>query len=270
MKKENVAVKWLLIIISVIFLVIMLGLPLVVVVVESLKKGVDAYFSAITNNYTIKALSLTLIATIVATVLNTIFGVFAAWAITKHEFKNKNLLNTLIDLPFAISPIIAGLIFILTFGRSSFLEPLLKLVNINVVFAVPGIVFATIFVTFPFITREIVPLMNSQGKDEEEAAAMMGAGGFTIFRKVTFPNIKWGLLYGIVLCVARAMGEFGAVSVVSGHIRGKTNTLPLQVEILYNEYQFSAAFAVASLLVIMAVIILIIRNFIEYKSKREA
>ncbi|MGM9979342.1 MAG: sulfate ABC transporter permease subunit CysW [Clostridium sp.] len=267
---KNKLSKWILILISVLFLVLMLIFPLIVIIAEALKKGWDAYLAAITDTYTLEALKLTLIATIIATLLNTIFGLFASWAITKFNFKGKNILTALIDLPFAISPVIAGLIFVLTFGRGSFLEDFLANNNIKIVFAIPGIVLATIFVTFPFIVRELIPLMNSQGKDEEEAAAIMGASGFTIFRKVTLPNIKWALLYGIILCSARAMGEFGAVSVVSGHIRGKTNTLPLHVEILYNEYQFSAAFAVASILVIIAIIILILRNIVEWKGKKEA
>ena len=267
---KNKLSKWILILISVLFLVLMLIFPLIVIIAEALKKGWDAYLAAITDTYTLEALKLTLIATIIATLLNTIFGLFASWAITKFNFKGKNILTALIDLPFAISPVIAGLIFILTFGRGSFLENFLSNNNIKIVFAVPGIILATVFVTFPFIVRELIPLMNSQGKDEEEAAAIMGASGFTIFRKVTLPNIKWALLYGIILCSARAMGEFGAVSVVSGHIRGKTNTLPLHVEILYNEYQFSAAFAVASILVIIAIIILILRNIVEWKGKKEA
>lgn len=267
---KNKLSKWILILISVLFLVLMLIFPLIVIIAEALKKGWDAYLAAITDTYTLEALKLTLIATIIATLLNTIFGLFASWAITKFNFKGKNILTALIDLPFAISPVIAGLIFVLTFGRGSFLEDFLSNNNIKIVFAIPGIVLATIFVTFPFIVRELIPLMNSQGKDEEEAAAIMGASGFTIFRKITLPNIKWALLYGIILCSARAMGEFGAVSVVSGHIRGKTNTLPLHVEILYNEYQFSAAFAVASILVIIAIIILILRNIVEWKGKKEA
>lgn len=266
MKKK--LVKWTLIGISTLFLVLMLIFPLVLIITEALKKGMDAYLMAVTDEYTIDAFKLTVLATFIATVCNTLFGLFAAWLITKFKFKGKNILTTLIDLPFSISPIIAGLVFILTFGRGSLLEEFLSSNDIKIVFAIPGIVLATIFVTFPFIVREIVPLMNSQGTDEEEAAAMMGASGFTIFRKVTLPNIKWALLYGVILCVARAMGEFGAVSVVSGHIRGKTNTLPLHVEILYNEYQFSAAFSVASILVIVAVIILILRNIIEWKGKK--
>lgn len=259
----------LLIAISLIFLTLTLGLPLVVVIKEALGNGINAYFSAITSSDAVSAVNLTLIATIVATIFNTAFGIFAAWAITKFSFKGKNILTTLVDLPFAISPIIAGLVFVLTFGRGSFFEGILAQSGIKIVYAVPGIVLATMFVTFPFVTREIIPLMNAQGKDEEEAAATMGASGFKIFRKVTLPNIKWGLIYGIILCIARAMGEFGAVSVVSGHIKGKTNTLPLHIEILYNEYQYNAAFAVASLLVIMAVIVLILRNIVEWKSKKE-
>lgn len=260
----------LLITISLIFLTLTLGLPLVVVIKEALGNGISAYFSAIASSDAVSAVNLTLLATIVATIFNTAFGIFAAWAITKFSFKGKNILTTLVDLPFAISPIIAGLVFVLTFGRGSFFEGILAQANIKIVYAVPGIVLATMFVTFPFVTREIIPLMNAQGKDEEEAAATMGASGFTIFRKVTLPNIKWGLIYGIILCIARAMGEFGAVSVVSGHIKGKTNTLPLHIEILYNEYQYNAAFAVASLLVIMAIIVLILRNIVEWKSKKEA
>ncbi|MBE6050117.1 MAG: sulfate ABC transporter permease subunit CysW [Clostridium sp.] len=266
---KNKLEKWILISISVVFLFIMLVIPLAVVITGALKNGVDVYIASITEKYTLKAVKLTLIATVLATILNTIFGVAAAWFITKFKFKHKNFLNTLIDLPFSISPIIAGLAFVLCFGRGGIFEGVINFFDIDIMFAVPAIVLATIFVTFPFISREIIPLMNSQGTDEEEAAAIMGANGFTIFSKVTLPNIKWGLLYGIVLCIARAMGEFGAVSVVSGHIRGKTNTLPLHVEILYNEYEYGSAFAVASILVIFAVIILIIRNVLEIKSKKE-
>lgn len=265
---ESKFVKWALIITGVIFLIVMLGFPLIVVLVESLRNGVKAYTAAITDQYALKAIKLTVVATVIATVFNTVFGVLAAWAITKFKFKGKNILITLIDLPFAISPIIAGLVFVLTFGRGGLFEPLLAASEVKIIFAVPGIILATLFVTFPFVVRELIPLMSAQGTDEEEAAAMMGAGWFKIFTKVTLPNIKWALMYGMILATARAMGEFGAVSVVSGRIRGKTNTIPLQVEILYNEYQFSAAFAVASLLVIMAIIILILRNIIEWKSKK--
>lgn len=269
-RSENKFLKYGLIGVSALFLVLMLIIPLISIISEALAKGFSSYAKAVTDGYTLKAMNLTLIATLIATVMNTIFGICVAWAITKFKFKGKNLLGTLIDLPFAISPVIAGLIFVLTFGKGSFLENILVENNIKIVFAVPGIILATIFVTFPFVAREIIPLMNAQGTDEEEAAAMMGAGGFNIFRKITLPNIKWGLIYGVILCAARAMGEFGAVSVVSGHIRGKTNTLPLHIEILYNEYQFSAAFAVASILVIIAIIVLILRNIVEWKSKKGA
>lgn len=269
-EKQNKLVRILLIFIGIAFLAIMLIMTLITIIAGALSDGIDAYFAAISETYTLKALNLTMIATLIAVILNTIFGVAAAWAVTKFDFRFKNTFTTIMDLPFSISPVIAGLIFILTFGRGTFLGNILKSYGLKVVFAVPVIVLATLFVTFPFVAREIIPLMESQGSDEEEAAAMMGAGGFTIFRKITLPNIKWGLIYGIILCAARAMGEFGAVSVVSGHIRGKTNTLPLHVEILYNEYQFSAAFAVASILMILAVVILIIRNLIEWKSKKGA
>lgn len=268
-ERENKFVKYGLITISVIFLIVMLIIPLVSIISEALSKGLNSYYKAVSDGYTLKAMNLTFTATIAATVLNTLFGICVAWTITKFNFKGKNLLGALIDLPFAISPVIAGLIFVLTFGRGGLLEGGINAANIKIVFAIPGIILATIFVTFPFVAREIIPLMSAQGTDEEEAAAMMGASGFQIFRKITLPNIKWGLIYGIILCAARAMGEFGAVSVVSGHIRGKTNTLPLQVEILYNEYQFAAAFAVASILVIIAIIVLILRNIVEWKSKKE-
>jgi sulfate transport system permease protein len=268
-KRENKVVKYGLIAISVLFLTLMLVIPLITIISQALSKGFNVYIKAVSEGYTFKAMNLTFIATIVATILNTIFGICVAWTITKFKFKGKNLLGALIDLPFAISPVIAGLVFVLTFGRGGLLEGAINTIDMKVVFAVPGIILATIFVTFPFVAREIIPLMNAQGTDEEEAAAMMGASGFQIFRKVTLPNIKWGLIYGVILCAARAMGEFGAVSVVSGHIRGKTNTLPLHVEILYNEYQFAAAFAVASILVIIAIIVLILRNIVEWKSKKE-
>lgn len=268
-QRENKVVKYGLIAISVLFLTLMLIIPLITIISEALSKGFNAYIKAVSEGYTFKAMNLTFIATIVATILNTIFGICVAWTITKFKFKGKNFLGALIDLPFAISPVIAGLIFVLTYGRGGLLEGIINQIDIKIVFAVPGIILATIFVTFPFVAREIIPLMNAQGTEEEEAAAMMGASGFQIFRKVTLPNIKWGLIYGIILCAARAMGEFGAVSVVSGHIRGKTNTLPLHVEILYNEYQFAAAFAVASILVIIAIIVLILRNIVEWKSKKE-
>lgn len=268
-KKENKVVKYSLILLSVLFLILMLIIPLISIISEALDKGFNAYVKAVSEGYTMKAMNLTLVTTVIATVMNTIFGICIAWTLTKFKFKGKNLLGALVDLPFAISPVIAGLIFVLTFGRGSIFEGILKQTDIKIIFATPGIILATLFVTFPFVAREIIPLMSAQGTDEEEAAAMMGASGFDIFRKITLPNIKWGLIYGVILCTARAMGEFGAVSVVSGHIRGKTNTLPLHIEILYNEYQFAAAFGVASILVIIAIIILILRNIVEWKSKRE-
>lgn len=263
-KKQNPFVKWLLIGISVFFLFVMLILPLISVIYNSLYKGLKFYWDTVSDPYTIKALLLTLRATLWALVINTIFGLFAAWTITKFNFKGKKILTTLIDLPVTVSPIIAGLIFILIFGRQSPIYPLLMKMHLKVVFAVPGIILATVFVTFPFVSRELIPVLNTQGSDEEEAAALMGANFFTIFTKITFPHIKWPFLYGVVLCTARAMGEFGAVSVFSGHIRGKTNTLPLHVEILFNEFHYYDAFAVSSILVMMAIIVLIIRSVVEH------
>lgn len=273
MHKDTVGskiVKWLLIGISVLFVFLMLVLPLITVIAEALRSGWETYLEAITDKYTVKAIQLTLFATICAVIFNTIFGLFAAWTLTKFRFKGKKLLTTLIDVPVTVSPIIAGLIFVLTFGRQSLLYPVLQEMDIQVVFAVPGIVLATVFVTFPFISRELIPVLEAQGTDEEEAAALMGANGWTIFTKVTFPHIKWAFLYGVVLCTARAMGEFGAVSVLSGHLRGKTNTLPLHVEILFNEFRYVPAFAVSSILVMMAVIILIVRSVVEYIGKRNS
>ena len=268
-KTTNIT-KTVLLTISIIFIFVMLIVPIFVVISYCFKNGFEAYKKAVLDEYTIKALQLTLLATIVSVFINTIFGVFAAWTITKFNFKGKNLLTTLIDIPFAISPVIGGLIFVLAFGRIGWAYEFIQSINLKIVLAIPGIILATIFVTFPFISREIIPVLNAQGKEEEEAAALMGASGFKIFRKVTFPHIKWALLYGIILCTARAMGEFGAVSVVSGHLRGKTNTLPLHVEILYNEFKLVDAFAVSSILVILAIIILIIRNIVEYKGKRDS
>ena len=269
-KTSEKITKWLLVGISVLFLAVMLLLPLITVITEALRSGWKVYAAAVTDKYTIKALLLTVKATIFAVVFNTVFGVFAAWALTKFQFRGKKLLTTLIDLPVTISPVIAGLIFLLIFGRQSPVYFFFMKLGIKVVFSVPGIIIATVFVTFPFISRELIPVLEAEGSDEEEAAALMGAGGWTIFWKITFPHIKWALLYGVVLCTARAMGEFGAVSVLSGHLRGKTNTLPLHVEILFNEFQYVPAFAVSSLLVIMAVIILVARSLIEYKGKKEA
>ena len=273
MHKETVGskiVKWLLIGISVLFAFLMLVLPLITVITEALSSGWKMYIEAVTDKYTVKAIQLTLLATVCAVVFNTVFGLFTAWTLTKFRFRGKKLLTTLIDVPVTVSPIIAGLIFVLTFGRQSPIYPLLESLDIKVVFAVPGIILATVFVTFPFISRELIPVLEAQGTDEEEAAALMGANGRTIFTKVTFPHIKWAFLYGVVLCTARAMGEFGAVSVLSGHLRGKTNTLPLHVEILFNEFQYVPAFAVSSILVIMAVIILIVRSVVEYIGKRNS
>ncbi|WP_286944928.1 sulfate ABC transporter permease subunit CysW [Acetobacterium sp. UBA5834] len=265
---DTKGVKVLLISLGIIFIFIMLVIPMIAVITYAFQDGLKAYQEAIFDPYTIKALQLTLLATVTAVAINTVFGLFAAWTITKFKFRGKHLLTTLIDIPFAISPVIAGLVLILTFGKIGWAYDFLNAHNIKIVFAVPGIILATVFVTFPFISRELIPVLSAQGTDEEEAAALMGAGGFNIFRKVTLPHIKWALLYGIVLCTARAMGEFGAVSVISGHLRGKTNTLPLHVEILYNDFQLTSAFAVASILVILAVIILILRNLIEYKAKK--
>ena len=268
-EKKQLMVKILLISISVLFLGIMLILPLFVVITEALRKGWAFYIEAVTDQYTVKALILTLQATATAVVFNTIFGLCAAWALTRFHYRGKKILTTLIDIPVTVSPIIAGLIYILVFGKQSFLYPYLQQAGIKIVFAVPGIILATIFVTFPFVSRELIPVLESVGTDEEEAAALMGAKGFTIFSKITFPHIKWAFLYGVVLCTARAMGEFGAVSVLSGHLRGKTNTLPLHVEILFNEFQYVPAFAVSSILVILAMILLVIRSIVEYRGKKE-
>ena len=265
--REPIWLKRTLIICAAIFLFVMRIMPLILVAKEALARGVDFYFKALTDEFALKALYLTVEATILAVALNTIFGLASAWLLTKFDFRGKTFLGSLIDLPFAISPVIAGLFFIMLFGRMSPLYPILQEYDVAIVFAVPGIILATVFVTFPFITRELVPVMESQGRSEEEAAATFGASGWTIFRLVTLPNIKWALGYGIILCSARAMGEFGAVSVVSGHIRGKTNTLPLHIEILYNEYNFTAAFAVASVLVMLAILVLILRNVVEHYSK---
>lgn len=261
------AVKCGLIAVSVIFLVIMLVLPLLVVLINALKEGWDAYRAYILDEYTVKAFWLTMIAMAAAVAVNTAFGIIASYLLSKFCFWGRGILAALIDIPLSISPVIAGLIFILTFGNIGWMGDFLKGCGIKIVFAVPGVILATIFVTFPFVFRELFPVMNAQGREEEEAAALMGAGGFTIFRKITFPHIKWALMYGVILCAARAMGEFGAVSVISGHLRGKTNTLPLHVEILYNEFHTTAAFAVSSILVMMAVVILIARNLVEWKRR---
>lgn len=267
-RNDSGVIKWLIICVCAFFLVVFLILPLVYVIVTALREGVQAYTAAITDPYAVKAVLLTIEATAIAVVVNTIFGIFAAWTITKFRFRGKKIISTLIDLPLTISPIIAGLIYVLTFGRQSILYPFLHSRGIDIIFAVPGIVLATVFVTFPFISRELIPVLTAQGTDEEEAAALMGAGGFRIFAEITFPHIKWALLYGIVLCTARSMGEFGAVSVLSGHLRGKTNTMPLYIELLYQGYDFTGAFAMSSILVVMAIFILILRNILEYKGKK--
>jgi sulfate transport system permease protein len=267
-RKNSGFLKWFLIILSAVFLCVMLILPLVYIMVTAFREGIGPYIAAITDTYALKAVKLTLQATAWAVVLNTIFGICAAWCISKYSFRGKKVISTLINLPVTVSPIIAGLIFVLLYGRQSSLYPFLHSHGMDIIFAVPGIIMATIFVTFPFISQELIPVLTAQGTDEEEAAALMGAGGFTIFRKVTFPHIKWALLYGIVLCTARAMGEFGAVSILSGHLRGKTNTLPLYIELLYQGYDFTGAFAVSSLLVAMALIILVLRSVLEYKGNK--
>lgn len=253
--------------VALIFLTLFLFVPLISVFYEALKKGTDVYLAAITEPDAVDAIKLTLIAAAIAVPLNLIFGLAAAWAIAKFEFCGKNLLITLIDLPFSVSPVVSGLIYVLIFGLQGWLGPWLAENDIKIIFAVPGIVLATIFVTVPFIARELIPLMQAQGTEEEEAAVVLGANGWQTFFRITLPNVKWGLLYGTILCNARAMGEFGAVSVVSGHIRGSTNTLPLHVEILYNEYNFAAAFAVASLLALLALVTLALKTFVESKNR---
>jgi len=249
------------------FLTLFLLLPLALVFTEALRRGADAYFGALAEPDARAAMRLTLTAALIAVPLNTLFGVCAAWCIGKFEFRGRSLLITLIDLPFAVSPVVSGLIYVLVFGLQGWLGPWLQAHDIEVIFAVPGIVLATMFVTFPFVARELIPLMQSQGTDEEQAALSLGAGGLRTFFSVTLPNVKWALLYGVILCNARAMGEFGAVSVVSGHIRGMTNTLPLHVEILYNEYNFTAAFAVASVLTLLALVTLAAKSIVEWHGR---
>lgn len=277
-KHSEKIVKWILIGISVIFFLLMLVLPLFEVIYRALKDGWELYSSALTAENTISALKVTLIATIFALIVNTFFGIIASWLITKFDFRGKNVLATLIDIPFSISPVIAGLAYIMTFGRSGWATPFIEWFNetfgtdIALVFSVPAVVLATIFVTFPFISREIIPILNAEGRDEEVAASMMGASGFTIFKKITFPHIKWGLLYGMILCAARAFGEFGAVYAVS-KARGKTFTLPLEIDALYmagSSDSITQAFAVSSLLVGMAILVLILKNIVEYRGKRKA
>lgn len=263
---EPLMIRLILITLSLLFLGVFLVLPLVSIFITAFQKGWETYVASITHPDALAAIKLTLLVTLIVVPLNTIFGIAAAWCITKFSFKGKNLLITLIDLPFAISPVIAGLTFILLFGAQGLFGEWLMANDIKIVFALPGIVLATLFVTLPFVARELIPLMQTQGITDEEASISLGASGFKTFLYVTLPNIKWGLLYGLILCNARAIGEFGAVSVVSGHIRGMTNTMPLHIEILYNEYQFSAAFAVASLMSILAIVTIIAKNIIEWKS----
>lgn len=277
MDKKNNIIKYVLIAVSILFVGIMLVLPLIAIIVNSLQRGWVFYIRSLTDKYVLSALKITVIATISALIINTFFGMAAAWLLTKFSFRGKHILATLIDIPFSISPVIAGLAFIMTFGRMGWAAPYIEHLNkffvldIKIVFAIPGVILATVFVTFPFISREIVPILNAQGKDEEEAAALMGADGFTIFRKITLPQIKWGLLYGIILCTARALGEFGAVNALS-KARGKTFTLPLEIDALYlsgSSESIVSAFAVSSLLVIISIFILIIKNIIEHKSKNK-
>jgi sulfate transport system permease protein len=263
-------VKYTVLAIGLTYFVVFLLLPLIVVFVEALQKGWQAYFGALVEPDAAAAIKLTLLAAALAVPLNLVFGVAAAWAIAKFDFPGKQFLISLIDLPFSVSPVVAGLIYVLVFGAQGWLGPWLSEHDIKIIFAVPGIVLATVFVTFPFVARELIPLMQSQGREEEEAAITLGASGLQTFWRITLPNIKWALLYGVILCNARAMGEFGAVSVVSGHIRGETNTMPLHVEILYNEYQFAAAFAVASLLALLALVTLAIKTYIEWRAARAA
>ncbi|ALK98595.1 sulfate/thiosulfate transporter permease subunit [Massilia sp. WF1] len=258
-------VRYALIAVALLFLTLFLFVPLVAVFAEALKNGWATYKESIVDADALAAIKLTLIAALISVPLNLVFGVAAAWAIAKFDFRGKSLLLTLIDLPFSVSPVIAGLMYVLMFGSQGWFGPWLMDHDVKILFAVPGIVLATVFITFPFVARELIPLMQAQGSEEEEAALVLGASGWATFRRVTLPNIKWGLLYGVILCNARAMGEFGAVSVVSGHIRGETNTMPLQVEILYNEYNFTAAFAIASLLALLALVTLAVKSFIEWR-----
>ncbi len=266
---ESALVRWILIAIALLFLVLFLFVPLAVAFSSALAKGVGAYFASFREPDALAAIRLTLLAAGIAVPLNLVFGVCAAWSIAKFEFVGKSLLITLIDLPFSVSPVVSGLIYVLLFGLQGLLGPWLAAHDIKIIFAVPGIVLATIFVTFPFVARELIPLIQAQGSEEEEAALTLGASGWQTFLRVTLPNVKWGLLYGVILCNARAMGEFGAVSVVSGHIRGLTNTMPLHIEILYNEYQFVSAFAVASLLALLALVTLVAKSAVEWKAKQQ-
>ena len=268
--REPFWLKALLILISLAFIGVLVALPLAAVFVEAFRQGMDAYVDALSHPHALAAIKLTLLVAAIAVPCNLVFGLAASWAIAKFNFAGKRLLITFIDLPFSVSPVISGVIYVLLFGAGSALGKWLSENDIQIIFAVPGLVIATIFVTFPFVARELIPLMEEQGSEEEEAAIMLGASGFKTFLSVTLPNIKWGLLYGVLLCNARAMGEFGAVSVVSGHIKGQTNTLPLHVEILYNEYNFAAAFAAASVLALLALFTLLLKTLIEFKFSHSA
>lgn len=278
LNKRKKITKYILITLSILFVLIMLVLPLFSIIYSSLKEGFDVYIKSISTKYVWSALSVTLIATVIAVIINTFFGLCAAWVLTKFSFKGKQVLATLIDIPFSISPVIVGLAFLMTFGRLGWFYPVIRWLNellgtnIRIAFAIPGVVLATVFVTFPFVSREIIPVLNAQGKDEEEAAALMGAGGLKIFFKITFPHIKWALIYGIILCTSRALGEFGAVNALS-KTRGETFTLPLEIDALYmsgTESSITAAFSVSSILVIIAVIVLVLRNIFEYRAKKKA
>jgi len=266
---EPALVRWILTGVAVVFLTLFIFVPLAIVFSQALAKGMGVYWASLQTPDAMAAIRLTLLAAVIAVPLNVVFGVAAAWAIGKFDFFGKSLLITLIDLPFSVSPVVSGLIYVLLFGLQGVLGPWLARHDLQIIFAVPGIVLATIFVTFPFVARELIPLLQAQGQEEEEAAIALGASGWQTFFRVSLPNIKWGLLYGVILCNARAMGEFGAVSVVSGHIRGRTNTMPLHVEILYNEYQFAAAFAVASLLALLALVTLVAKTLVEWKARRQ-
>ncbi|WP_376752499.1 sulfate ABC transporter permease subunit CysW [Rummeliibacillus suwonensis] len=267
-KKEVNWTKYILISLMFLYLVVFLLIPLVFIFVKAFEKGAEVYFAAITEPDALSAIKLTILVAIISVPLNVVFGIAAAWLITKFQFKGKQILLSLIELPFAVSPVIAGLVLVLFFGPRGVLGPFLDEFGLKIIFSVPGIIIATMFVTLPFVARELIPVMQAQGKTEEEAAISLGANGWQMFLRVTLPSIKWGLLYGMILCNARAIGEFGAVSVVSGHIRGETNTMPLHVEILYNEYQFSAAFAVASLMSLLALVTLLIKTWIEWRTEK--
>jgi sulfate/thiosulfate transport system permease protein len=268
-RADPAPMRWTVIGIAIAFLTLFVVVPLGNVFAQALSKGVFAYFSAVTTPDAVAAIKLTLIVAAISVGLNLVFGIITAWAITKYDFAGKSLLITVIDLPFSVSPVIAGMVFVLLFGAQGYLGPVLQAHDVKIIFALPGIVLATVFVTFPFVARELIPLMREQGTQDEEAALLLGASGLRTFFRVTLPNVKWALLYGVLLCNARAMGEFGAVSVVSGHVRGETNTMPLHIEILYNEYQFTAAFAVASLLGLLALVTLVAKAALESRAAKE-